>query len=84
MFFGPIPSSYDDQVEGRPELQQVFLHMFEITPPDQLEQFRRIAKHQISDDDKAFLQKCMKWDWRDRPTVKELLEDEWFKDVVGA
>jgi hypothetical protein len=27
--------------------------------------------------------KIMKMDWRDRPTVKELLEDEWFKEDEG-
>lgn len=25
----------------------------------------------------------MKMDWRDRPTAKELLEDEWFMEEAG-
>lgn len=28
--------------------------------------------------DNVFIQKIMKLDWRDRPTAKELLEDEWW------
>ena len=30
--------------------------------------------------DKEFIGRIMKMDWRDRPTTKELLEDEWFQE----
>jgi hypothetical protein len=82
MFFGPVPDRYIDQVQGREDLKQVILHLFEVTPADQLGLFKRITKNEISEEDSAFLQKIMKWDWRDRPTVKQLLEDDWFKDMI--
>jgi serine/threonine protein kinase len=33
---------------------------------------------EVSDADKAFILRIMKLDPRDRPSAKELLEDEWF------
>lgn len=81
MVFGPMPDKYIDQVEGREDLKQIILHLFKVTPADKLGLFKRITKNEISEEDSAFLQKIMQWDWRDRPTAKQLLEDDWFKDM---
>lgn len=82
MFFGPIPETYIDQVQGHEELEQTILRLFEVTPRDQVGLFKRITKKEISEEDSSFLQKIMKWDWRDRPTAKKLLKDDWFKEVT--
>jgi serine/threonine protein kinase len=84
MFFGPIPETYVDQVQGREDIKHLLLHLFEVTPADQLELFKRISKNEISKEDSTFLRKIMKWVWRDRPTVKQLLENGWFKDAADA
>ncbi|KAL9086371.1 MAG: hypothetical protein Q9165_007157 [Trypethelium subeluteriae] len=81
MFFGPIPDKYDDQVEEREDLKKLLLHLFEVTPANETGLFKRITKKEISEEDSVFLQRIMKWDWRDRPTAMQLLEDGWFKDM---
>jgi hypothetical protein len=40
--------------------------------------FSRITEREIVKKDKDFIRKIMKLDWRDRPTARELLEDEWW------
>lgn len=50
-------------------------------PPGQRIPFQRISRTEISHRDRDFLCKIMKMDPRDRPTVKELLEDEWFDEM---
>jgi hypothetical protein len=82
MFFGPVPDTWIDQVQEREDLKEVIFHLFEITPADQFGLFKRISKNEISEEDNVFIQKIMKWDWRDRPTAKQLLKDDWFKDIV--
>ncbi|KKK18560.1 hypothetical protein ARAM_006260 [Aspergillus rambellii] len=47
-------------------------------PPEKLKPFSLASQREISKQDKDFLLKIMKLDPRDRPTAKELLEDEWF------
>ena len=41
--------------------------------------FRLSVDKELSDEDRLFVCKIMKLDPRDRPTAKELLEDEWFQ-----
>ncbi|KAK7698704.1 hypothetical protein SLS64_012315 [Diaporthe eres] len=47
-------------------------------PPEK--PFRLVTTKEISAADKKFLLKVMKLDPRERPTVEELLEDEWFTE----
>lgn len=47
-------------------------------PREKMKPFGRITEREISKEDKAFILKIMKLDPRDRPTAKELLQDEWF------
>jgi hypothetical protein len=48
-------------------------------PPEKMKPFGRIAEREVSKEDKTFLLKIMRLDPRDRPTAKQLAEDEWFK-----
>ena len=49
-------------------------------PQLKLTLFQRITGREICKKDKDFIGKIMMMDWRDRPTAKQLLEDEWFKE----
>ena len=40
--------------------------------------FHLVKDKELSEADKTFILKIMKLDPRDRPTAKELLQDEWF------
>jgi hypothetical protein len=42
--------------------------------------FSRITDREVIKKDKDFISRIMKLDWRDRPTARELLEDEWWAD----
>jgi hypothetical protein len=43
--------------------------------------FSRTTESEVSKGDNIFISKMMKLDWRDRPTAKELLEDEWWNTI---
>jgi hypothetical protein len=47
-------------------------------PLERTTHFSRITEREVLKMDKDFICKIMKLDWRDRPTAKELLEDEWW------
>lgn len=42
--------------------------------------FRMITEREVCRRDNEFIRKIMMMDWRDRPTARELLEDEWFRE----
>ena len=48
--------------------------------PEKMKPFQYLSEREICNADKAFVLKIMKLDPRDRPTVKELLQDEWFTE----
>lgn len=39
-----------------------------------------ITEREVCRRDNEFIRKIMMMDWRDRPTARELLEDEWFRE----
>ena len=41
--------------------------------------FHLVRDKELSEDDKTFILKIMKLDPRERPTAKQLLQDEWFR-----
>ena len=41
--------------------------------------FARAGDKQLTKEDKIFILKIMRLDPRDRPTARQLLDDEWFK-----
>lgn len=42
--------------------------------------FQRITENQVSKEDNEFICWIMKLDPRQRPTVRQILEHEWFED----
>ncbi|OJJ71915.1 hypothetical protein ASPBRDRAFT_196048 [Aspergillus brasiliensis CBS 101740] len=62
------------------ETQENIMRVMSVIPPEKLKPFRYLREREICDADKAFVLRIMKLDPRDRPTVKELLQDEWFTE----
>lgn len=79
IYFGPFPLSYRDLAdEGT---LGVLSFVMNNVPPEKLRPFSLASQKEISKQDKEFILKIMKLDPRDRPTAKELIEDEWFNQV---
>ncbi|OAL27499.1 hypothetical protein AYO20_09782 [Fonsecaea nubica] len=76
-FFGPFPASYGEIAND--EVLAILDYVMDSVPPEKTKPFGRIAEREVSKEDKTFLLKIMKLDPRDRPTAKQLAEDEWFK-----
>lgn len=77
--FGPFPLTYREIAdEARLE---VLTWIMENTPPESMRPFRNTTNREISEEDKRFVLKIMKLDPRARPSVQELLADEWFQDL---
>lgn len=77
--FGPFPESYE-QIADQERLA-VLVWIMQNTPPESMRPFHLTTAREICEEDKEFVLKMMKLDPRDRPTAKELLEDEWFQQV---
>jgi len=77
-FFGPFSAKITEIAD--PDTAQVFMYLMEQIPSEKLTPFSRITQSEVSQRDNIFISKMMKFDWRDRPTAKELLEDEWWED----
>lgn len=54
-------------------------YLMQEIPAAHMTPFRRMTEKEICKKDKELIGKIIMMDWRDRPTAKELLEDEWFK-----
>lgn len=65
-WLGPFPISYKEIADE--DAQEVIIGIMSAVPPE------------ICNEDKAFILKIMKLDPRDRPIVRELLQDEWFTE----
>ncbi|EPE32179.1 Protein kinase-like (PK-like) [Glarea lozoyensis ATCC 20868] len=78
-FFGPFPLRYRELVDE--EMLEVITYIMNGVPLETMKPFRRVGEKEISKEDKEFVCRVMKMDPRDRPTAKELLEDEWFEGV---
>ncbi|KAJ9192486.1 hypothetical protein DTO164E3_8315 [Paecilomyces variotii] len=79
IYFGPFPLSYRDLAdEGT---LGVLSFVMNDVPPEKLRPFSLASQKEISKQDKEFILQIMKLDPRDRPTAKELIEDEWFEQV---
>ena len=76
--FGPVPLKYREiaDEERLSILASIIVHVKEqkLKKP-----FHLVRDKELSEEDRAFICKIMKFDPRDRPTAKELLEDEWFQ-----
>ncbi|KAE8146791.1 serine/threonine protein kinase [Aspergillus avenaceus] len=76
VYFGPYPPSYSDLADD--ETLAILSYIMDSVSPTDLRPFTNASKKEISTDDKEFILRIMKLDPRDRPTAKELLDDEWF------
>jgi hypothetical protein len=77
-YFGPFPAKYEEIANV--ETVTAILYLMQEIPQSQTTPFHRTTEREVSKKDKEFIGKIMMMDWRDRPTAKELLEDEWFKE----
>ena len=77
-YFGPFPAKYEEIATS--ETVTAILYLMQEIPQSQTTPFHRTTEREVSKKDKEFIGKIMMMDWRDRPTAKELLEDEWFKE----
>jgi hypothetical protein len=77
-YFGPYPAKISEIAP--PETVQTILLVMENNPKEKLTPFSRTTEKEVSKRDNVFISKMMKLDWRDRPSAKELLEDEWWND----
>ncbi|TDZ35841.1 Serine/threonine-protein kinase shk1/pak1 [Colletotrichum spinosum] len=73
---GPFPPSIADIID--PETFEIIHFLNRQGPPQRL--LERWAPEEIPSADNMFLRRILKLDPRDRPTVKEIIEDEWFTE----
>ncbi|MCJ1258387.1 hypothetical protein MMC24_006220 [Lignoscripta atroalba] len=76
--FGPVPLSYGEIADD--ERLGILSAVINLVNEHNLQKpFYLSADKELSEEDKIFICKIMKLDPRDRPTAKELLQDEWFR-----
>jgi hypothetical protein len=75
-FFGPFPETYHEIVDKA--TIEVVLWIMDNFPPDQMKYFYLISETEVSEEDKRLICQIMKLDPRQRPTVQQLLESDWF------
>lgn len=73
--FGPFPVSYE-QIADRQRLA-VLTRVMQNSPAETLRPFHLTTTQEIRQDDKNFVLRIMRLDPRDRPSARQLLEDEW-------
>lgn len=77
--FGPVPLSFQDIADDeRLEILAKTIHF--INDNSLKKPFHLSTDKELSKEDRDFICKIMKLDPRDRPTAKELLQDEWFRE----
>lgn len=79
--FRPFPPKNGEIIND--EARQSILSLMDLVKPEMMTPFRFVTEREVSKEDKEFILKIMKMDWRDRPTAKELLQDEWFEGDEG-
>ncbi|TEY59346.1 hypothetical protein BOTCAL_0195g00150 [Botryotinia calthae] len=76
-YLGPFPISFGEIAdEGT---QDAIVLAMNSVPPEKLKPLPMITQKEIPKVDNVFLQKILKLDPRDRPTAKQILEDEWWE-----
>lgn len=76
--FGPVPLSYQE-IANEDRLGILTMVINYINENRLQLPFSMSEDEELAKDDRDFIVKMMKLDPRDRPTAKELLQDEWFK-----
>lgn len=76
--FGPVPLSYEE-ISNEDRLG-ILAAAIDYVNENQLHlPFSMSEDEELVEGDRDFIMKMMKLDPRDRPTAKDLLQDEWFK-----
>jgi casein kinase II subunit alpha len=76
--FGPVPWTYREIADE--ERLSILSAIIKLVNEHNLQwPFHLSVDKELSEEDKIFICKIMKLDPRDRPTAKELLRDEWFR-----
>ncbi|KAK5011739.1 hypothetical protein LTR28_006375 [Elasticomyces elasticus] len=73
-FFGPFPVSYTEIADD----ESLTILEWVTRVCDKRTPFALASEQEISKEDRTFICKVMKPDPRERPSAKELLQDEWF------
>lgn len=74
-FFGPFPESYEEIADDN--VLSILVYVMNSIPPEEVKPFRLITEREVCKEDMLFLQKIMKLDPRERPSAKQIAEDEW-------
>ena len=75
--FGPFPPKMKEIIASE-DVNVILKFLNDQGPP--MKPFERWTKRQIPAADNAFIRRVLKLDPRDRPSVEEILEDEWFTE----
>lgn len=75
--FGPFPESYEQIADS--QRLAILVWIMQNSPPEKLRPFHLTSTQEICQEDKEFILRTMKLDPRDRPSARQLLEDEWFR-----
>jgi hypothetical protein len=73
-YFGPFPAKYEEIAS--PETVSAILYLMHEILRSQTTPFHRTTPSEVCKRDRNFICRIIKMYWRDRPTTKELLEDE--------
>ena len=77
-YFGPFPAKIAEIAD--PETLRSVMLIMQNIPKENTTPFLRNTESEVNQRDNIYVSKMMKLDWRDRPTAKELLEDEWWNN----
>ena len=79
-FFGPFPVSYREIADDE-RLDILTAVMDYIQKNEKRKPFSMAEDPELTKEDREFLCRIMKLDPRDRPTARELLQDEWLNSA---
>jgi hypothetical protein len=79
-YFGPFPPKIAEIVDE--ETIDSIEMIMQLIPREKMTPFVWTTEREVKKRDNIFISNMMKFDWRDRPTAKELLEDKWWNDDV--
>jgi casein kinase II subunit alpha len=81
--FGPVPASYSDliAVEDGDRWEAMGSPIEFVMENNRIKPFATAMDKCLTEGDKEFILKIMKFDPRDRPSAGELLGDKWFLGV---
>ncbi|KAI4932536.1 hypothetical protein J4E85_002934 [Alternaria conjuncta] len=77
-WFGPFPNKTVEIADE--EITKTLASLKRNNLPAQQGMFKVISELELSRKDNEFVRRIMKMDWRDRPSARDLLEDEWWED----